>query len=179
MVAALFTTLQRCHGIKEVDWLPPAAGITTDACLLGGSGFYGLECFHMVFPEHITALKLHISALELFTIVIAAKAWGHLWSGIKLSVACDNQAAVTVINTGKCKDNFMLSCVRELLFLAAKQNLDIKAMHIPGSHNELADCLSRWSCDPKYPKRFTELTVSHPMQDISIHDSYFAFIHDW
>ena len=53
-----------------------------------------------VFPSFIVQQTLDINCLELLTIIVALKLWGSRWSGLRLSVRCDNEVAVTVLNTG-------------------------------------------------------------------------------
>ena len=58
-----------------------------------------------------------------------------------MHVQCDNAAVVAVINSGSSKDqDVMLRC---LVFIAAKFNFIVSAVHIPGAQNQLADALSR------------------------------------
>jgi hypothetical protein len=42
------------------------------------------QIFHAIFPESIIKLKLHINALELFSIVVAVHIWGGTFQGKKI-----------------------------------------------------------------------------------------------
>ena len=106
----------------------------------------------------------HINALELYTIVVAVKFWAPKLHLRKFIVSCDNEAAVTVVNSGKSKDPFMKRCLRELWFTAAVYDCELTARHIPGVHNVLADALSRWHADSSYHKIFYA-----PAASLSIH----------
>ncbi len=101
------------------EWSQPDAVFPTDASLLGCGGICGNEYFHANFPLHISDLDLHINALELLTIVLALKLWGHRLKGLRIVVLCDNQSSCTVINRGSTRDDFMQKCLREICFLAA------------------------------------------------------------
>ena len=63
----------------------------------------------------------------------------------------------------------MQRCLRELWFLSALHDFDIRARHIPGEHNSLADALSRWD-DPAYQVHFAktshELGISYVFDQI-------------
>ena len=69
-------------------------------------------CFHFQFSRDILTSASHISSLELYTIVVAVQLWAPKLRHRKFIVSCDNQAAVTVINSGSTKDYFMQCCLR-------------------------------------------------------------------
>ena len=99
--------------INTAQWTSPDEVFSTDACLTGCGGLFDVHYFHAVFPSFISEQTLDISSLELLTIVVALKLWGARWAGLRLTVRCDNEAAVTVVNTGRCRNPFMNSCLRE------------------------------------------------------------------
>ncbi|XP_048576165.1 uncharacterized protein LOC125557539 [Nematostella vectensis] len=85
--------------IKTTSWSSPGEVFSTDACLVGCGGVCDNEYFHASFPDVIVAKSLDINCLELLTIVVALKLWGQRWTGLRLTVRCDNQVAVTVLNS--------------------------------------------------------------------------------
>lgn len=115
----------------------------TDASLTGGGTICLDECFHFQFSSDILRSASHISSLELYTIVVAVQLWAPKLRHRKFIVSCDNEAAVTVINSGSFQ-----RCLRQLWFSAAVFDFELQARHIPGEHNVLADALSRWDSDP-------------------------------
>ena len=134
--------------ISIAQWSSPGAVFTTDACLTGCSGLCGGQYFHGVFPSYVVQQTLDINCLELLTIIVALKLWGSRLYGLRLSVRCDNEVAVTVLTTGRCRNFFLNSCLRELCCLAAIHEFEVLAVHVPGVSNCYADLLSRWdSCD--------------------------------
>ena len=56
---------------------------------------------------------------------------------------CDNQAVVSAVRGGYCKDPSMAQMLRCLFFLEAKFDLTLTAVHVPGVENGPADSLSR------------------------------------
>lgn len=68
---------------------------TTDACLTGCGGLCARSYIHAEFLEFISIQNLDINSLERLTIVVALTLWGHLWRGLRLTVRCDNEVAVT------------------------------------------------------------------------------------
>ena len=94
-------------------------------------------------------------------IIVAVKFWSTALQHQRFLVSCDNEGAVTVINSGSIKDPFMLRCLRQLWFTSALHDVDLRVRHIPGEHNTLADALSRWdnTSSQTLPKR-PQLSVS-------------------
>ena len=95
----------------------------------------------MVFPSFVVQQTLDINCLELLTIIVTLKLWGSRWSGLRLSVRCDNEVAVSVLNTGRCINSFLNSCLRELCYLAAIHKFEVRAVYVPGVSNCYADLL--------------------------------------
>ena len=78
---------------------------------------------------------------ELLPVVVVCAVWGPQWQLSSVLVHCDNEGAVTVINTGIVeKIMHLLHC---LFFIRAHFNIHVKAVHIPGRDNLLADAISR------------------------------------
>ena len=102
---------------------------------------------------------MHITALELFVLVITVKIWAHKLAGTKFQISCDNEAAVQIANSARTQDPFMQRCLRQLWFTTARFDLELHVLHIPGIHNVFADCLSRWDMNDSYPRRFRELKL--------------------
>ena len=133
--------------ISTLQWSSPGEVFTTDACLTGCGGLCGDQYFHAVFPSFVVQQTLDINCLELLTTIVALKLWGSRWSSLCLSVQCDNVVAMTVLNIGRCRNSF-LNSLRELCYLAAIHELEVRAGHVPGVSNYYTDLLSRWdSCD--------------------------------
>ena len=109
------------------NWSSSGEVFTTDACLTGCGGIYVRYYFHEEFPEVISIQRLDINSLELLTIVVALKLWGHLWHGLRLTVRCDNEVAVTALNSGRCRNAFVDSCLHEVCFLAATHEFEIRS----------------------------------------------------
>ena len=80
---------------------------------------------------------------ELLPVVIAAAIWGQEWRNSVVRVRCDNEGAVAAINSGYSKVQGILHLLRCLFFFRAYYGIHIKAEHIPGSQNVLADAISR------------------------------------
>ena len=54
------------------------------------------------------------------------------------------------INSGRMQDPILAACLRELWFLAASYEFELRAVHLSSAANRLADLLSRWHLNPKF-----------------------------
>ena len=84
-----------------------------------------------------------IATQELLPILLACMIWGHQWVGDTVMVHCDNQAVVSVTNSGYSKNSDMMHLLRCLFFICAYWGFEVRAEHIPGERNIAADAISR------------------------------------
>ena len=164
--------------IPSSIWNEPDVVFSTDSCLTGCGGVCGKEYFHVDFPSAIVNLDLRIHHLELLGVLLGVRSWGYKCQSMKLQVFCDNQASVDVINSGKARDKFMASCLRELWLEVAMFGFELRAVHLPGVDNRIADSLSRWNIHPKYQKMFREFTNNEKYFEIFIPAEMFNFTND-
>ena len=161
------------------DWSEPDEIVACDACLDGCGGFNQKEYFHCRFPAFVETQEQHINALELLALIVALKLWGRAWKGSRIKLKCDNSTAVTVLNTGRTKDPFLQACLREVCFLAATCECEIRAVHISGRSNRIPDLLSRWHRSDWYKAEFHRLTANMSLCERVVPVSYFRFSHKW
>ena len=178
------TFLPRYNGISMMpweDWSGPDEVFSSDACLLACGAWCSerTEFFHIKFPEFISGQHLSINALELLTIVVATKVWGKFWQGRRIVVHCDNEVAVTVLNTGRSHNKFLLSCLREIELLAARHEFEIRGNHIPGVENRISDALSRWDIDPRFEQVFRNQVGHLQPKECFVYEGLFQFLADW
>ena len=131
--------------------------LTSDASGSWGCGAWcGSEWFHLQWDDQ--SQRFHITIKELVPIMVALFLWGPKWRGHKVMARCDNEAVVVILNKRYSKDPHLAHMLRTLFFVEAHFQLQLKAAHIPGSHNTLADLLSR-----NQAARFRTI---HPSADI-------------
>jgi hypothetical protein len=120
----------------------PDLTMTSDASGTWGCGAYvGSNWFMLPWTNAIQ--HLHITVKELAPIVVAAILWGDGWRGKNILARCDNTAVVAIVNSGTSRNPQAMNLMRCLAFLSAKGDFRIQAAHIRGSHNIVADALSR------------------------------------
>ena len=81
---------------------------------------------------------------ELFLIVVACAIWYPLFKGKRLQFWCDNQSVVSIRKSGHSKAPLIMELVRKLVLLSMEHNFLVRARHVPGVSNEIADALSRF-----------------------------------
>ncbi len=85
-----------------------------------------------------------ITVNELIPIVVGAAVWGLCWTGrLFIMTRLDNKATVEIVNSGTCKYPEAMHLLRSLFFIAARLNCSLRASHIRGADNGLADGLSQ------------------------------------
>ena len=160
------------------DWSTPDAVLASDASLSGCGAWFQGSYFHSEFPSFIQRMCLHINALELLTIVVSLKLWGHLFRGLRIKLFCDNQTSVCVINTGRSRDKFLQACLREICFIAGRFDFEIRAVHLSGVSNRLPDLLSHWG-EARNRHEFAVRTCNVSTVEYSVSQELFLFSHEW
>ncbi len=151
--------VERFNGVSFIPpivWSKPDFFFSTDSYLTGCGGICENEYFHARYPDFIMEQNLRIHQLELLAVLVGVRLWGYRYPGMKIQIFCDNDAAVTVINSSRTTDQFMGSCLRELWLEVCNYKFELRAVHLPGEENRLADWLSRWDLHESYSVKFKE-----------------------
>ena len=106
--------------------------------------------------------QLHISCLELNAVEAALHHWALVLQGHQVMITTDNSTVVSYINEqGGTQSHTLLCLVVKLFMWLQAQNIVVRARHIPGCLNVIADHLSRpnqpisteWSLHPEIVSR--------------------------
>ena len=109
----------------------------------------------------LTDRKLHINCLEFKAVTLALQHWAPLLQGRQVMVASDDSTVVSYINKqGGTRSPTLLHLAVDLFLWLESQGIIVRARHIPGSLNVIAD-LSRpnqpipteWSLHPEIVSR--------------------------
>ena len=176
MVVPVFACLQRCvHDYRK--YLVVSWRVVYNRRLF--TRLWRPLCAFL-FSCGVSRVHLNPASLELLTIVVALKLWGHLWRGLRLTVRCDNEVAVTALNSGltalnsgRCRNAFINSCLREVCFLAATHEFEIRAVQFPGVLNSEADVLSRWNVPSRAKDQFLHRVKSDQLIAVSVPIAFF------
>ena len=155
-VAWWLKTLQCFKGTAQIPpsvWTP-LTSFTTDASLEGFGMVWGKRAIAGIFPFDLE--HLDINKKEMLTVMAAIKHWFMDLSNLKIKIFVDNQACVELLNYGITRSEFLASCLREIQFVLAKYNIELKAQYIPSKENHLADMCSRAFSNDLHFKNFNQ-----------------------
>ena len=121
-----------------------AVTVATDACLEGGGAFHQGDFYYVHWASDYPRLSgLPINYKEAAMAALCVQRWAHLWQNKLVYLYSDNQCAVSIINKCACRDSEVMLLLRDNFWLAAKHNVHVKAIYMPGHLNTLADTASR------------------------------------
>ena len=84
-----YELLPVCNSVSMMaveEWSYPDTVCSCDTCLEGLGGMFEDQFFHAIFPPFITEQNLHISCLELLSIVVSLRTWGKYMTGKRILV---------------------------------------------------------------------------------------------
>ena len=93
-------------------------------------------------------------------ILVAIKVWHVQWAGLSVMIKCDNQAVVSVLTTGRTRDQTLATYARNIFMWLSAFNIDIKVVHVAGKLNPVADLLSRWRFTVNNHQKLAQLAQS-------------------
>ena len=138
----------------------PAREIVADACLTGIGAASDTQAYTYNVAYPIDPIN-NITEIEAINVAVAVKTFiDESDRGTTVKVYCDNLPAVSVFQSGRGKNRIILEAARAIWMVQAIYQVHIIFEHIPGSHNELADVLSRISTS-KYMKDRAEHLVNY------------------
>ena len=142
-VAWWIATLKEHQGkcpIPPSVWTPLET-FYTDASLEGFGMVWGKRAMAGTFPCEYD--ELDITKKDMLTVMAAIKYWFADLSNSKVRIFVDNQACVALLNYGITRSPFLAACLREIYFVLASFNIELRANYIPTKENCLADTCSR------------------------------------
>ena len=107
------------------------------------------------------------------------KLWGKFYKGQRIQIFCDNESVCYCLNTGKSQHGILQSYLREVAFLAAIHEFQIRAVHFSSGSNRIADTLSRWKIDQCHRDQFFELTKGCVLEEYVVSAGMFDFENSW
>ena len=156
-VAWWLATLGKLKGKTRIPpsvWTP-LVSFHTDASLEGFGMVWGRRAMAGLFPIELE--ELDITKKEMVTVMAAVKHWFEDLSNLKVKIYVDNQACVALLNYGVTRSPFLAACLREILYVLAKFNIELRAEYIPSKENCLADLCSRAFSNDNFFNNFNKL----------------------
>ena len=135
------TFLSVYNGVSFFHYIPSKI-VHLDACPYGLGAIFDSQVHALELPHQYH--HVNIAYLEMLNIIVALKVWHQQWTGLKVQIKCDNQAVVSVLNSGRSRDVVLAEYARNIFLWTSTCNIDLQVVHVPGKLNEVADLLSRW-----------------------------------
>ena len=156
----------------------PDVTMATDASLVGIGGIWKKDEFYRIkLPKEW--MRQNIAYLELIAICVALKVWGQKCRGLRIKMYCDNESVVQVINTGRAHDHILQDGCREVCWLAAKYQFEIRLTHISSRRNVIPDLLSRWPLGGKVRQQFRQINQQLRMSRANASITLLRHEHNW
>jgi hypothetical protein len=121
--------------------MDPRIDIFVDASLNGLGGVLG----NFVYKHTITHQPGYcIAHWEAINILVAIRTFSQFIKGKNVTIWCDSQVSVSILNSGRGRDKNLQSIARNIWLIQAGLDIDVQFSHIRGKFNIVADLLSRW-----------------------------------
>ncbi|XP_048240303.1 uncharacterized protein LOC124116370 [Haliotis rufescens] len=130
-----------CEGVS-LQPFSPTLHLFVDASTVG----WGAHCQDLQVAGRwsLEESQLHINNLEFKAVILAVSHWSTLLQSSTLMIQSDNLSVVWYINKmGSTKSTSLLSLALDFFKLIDSLNIQVRARHIPGIANVIADSLSR------------------------------------
>ena len=99
--------------------------------------------------------------LEMVNFLLAVRIFAKAWVKQQVLINCDNQAVVSVLQSGHARHPFLGACARNIWYMAALDDVDLSYVHMLGKHNRAADLLSLWSASNNDIVELNRLVLGH------------------
>lgn len=176
-IAWINTFLPQYNGIQLITPTPSLdIPLIVDSCLTGAGAHFGKLAYHCAYPAHIKDMNLHITQLEMLNTMAAIRLWAQHMAGHTLLVRCDNEAAVSVLQTGRGRDKILLQCARIIWIYTARHKVTIQVRHIAAADNQLADDLSRYHLHQSHRARINALAAQGKIQLCTLPTNVFSLL---
>ena len=136
--------LQESNVMTGVPFQPPAPELTifTDSSLIGYGATLGTQHFSGTWSAEQS--KMHINYLEMLSLYLAILHFQDQLRGKSVLAASDNTTVVCFVNKNSgTRSKVLHDLTYKLLHWCFQNNITLRARHIPGRLNLLADGLSR------------------------------------
>ena len=141
----------------------PTEEFSTDACPIGGGGFFQGDWFYVYWATNYPSLaNVHINLQETFTVLIALERWKDQLRDKWIIVRTDNTTTLSAINKGTSSNQLAMQWLRKLFWLSATYNFRVTSRYIPTAANTLADAISRLH-DPAHCALLAKKLISCPL----------------
>ena len=116
----------------------------SDACNVGGGVFVQGMWRYFNWKIDVPEVKdLHINYKEVITAILGISIFAPVLKNHDVTVVTDSSVAKAVLNKGRSKNPYVMSMLRDMFWTLEEFNIHLRAVHCPGSLNQLPDAISR------------------------------------
>ena len=126
--------------VVDNDW---QAGYFNSSLLPVGHDHLNAQHNHWMNVDVDVQDQYNINYLELLPVQQALNRYVTSWSDSHVIIFTDNTQVVSMINHGISDNSDCMNTLREMFWVAARNNIYLTGRHIPGRMNSLPDLLSR------------------------------------
>lgn len=91
-----------------------------------------------------TGVTKNITLLELFLVLVALAVWGVSFANRQILLHTDNKGVLYAVNCLSSSSEMVVRILRHIVWFCLRYNIWLKARHLPGVDNAIADSLSRF-----------------------------------
>ena len=156
------------------------SSVLGDACPMGSGSWneQAKEYYSRKFPLALCDTRYPIHLKEFWCVILAARLWGHLWTGHRVAIYCDNEAVVQTITHQKPTDVELQNCLREFFYHVCVFKFQPVVLRVSTSANDIADFISRNHDPEDITKKFLSKDITG-MKPVLVDDTMFDFIGNW
>ena len=141
-VSRPFVDLSQTISAEEIGFSTDSAGgaLLGFGCLCTSIGEW---CYAQWEENFIKEFEPSIEFLELFALCVGIHNWIGAFANRRISVLCDNELVVSMINQNSSSCKYCMQLIRQLVLKCLQFYVRIFARHLAGKLNLLPDLLSR------------------------------------
>ena len=139
------TFLSRYNGVTYFRMLSVSTDeirMCSDASFMGFGATFGKKWLQARYPENWQSMG--ITVLEFFPILVLVSMFSDRLANTNVLWLCDNEAVTVIINKQTSKNKNVMVIMRDLVLILMRQNIYLKAEHLPGLSNHVCDTISRF-----------------------------------
>ena len=123
-----------------LEWYSNASGT------IGFCGYHKEEWFQGKWGEFLNQ-EPSIEYQELYGVATSILLWADQYKNKRISLYCDNQAIVAMINNGSSSCMNCMKLIRIITLRSLELNVHIFAKYVSSAENDFSDALSRFQMD--------------------------------